>query len=50
MVQIQCKGRDSVPDNESVNIFVHEVRFFNIPVSFGWSVRFVVSSLRCQLS
>lgn len=27
-VKIQCKGRDSVPDNESVNIFVHEVFLF----------------------
>ncbi|XP_042420382.1 mRNA-capping enzyme-like isoform X2 [Zingiber officinale] len=27
-VKIPCKGRDSVPDNESVNIFVHEVLQF----------------------
>lgn len=25
VVQIQCKGRDSVPDNEAVNCFVYEV-------------------------
>ncbi|KAG6482332.1 hypothetical protein ZIOFF_058963 [Zingiber officinale] len=28
LIQIPCKGRDSVPDNESVNIFVHEVLQF----------------------
>ncbi|XP_074570709.1 uncharacterized protein LOC141827381 isoform X1 [Curcuma longa] len=28
LIQIPCKGRDSVPDNESVNIFVHEVLHF----------------------
>ncbi|XP_074578126.1 uncharacterized protein LOC141834687 isoform X1 [Curcuma longa] len=27
-VKIPCKGRDSVPDNESVNTFVHEVLQF----------------------
>lgn len=27
-VKIQCKGRDSVPDNESVNLFVYEVSQF----------------------
>ncbi|XP_077225488.1 uncharacterized protein LOC143858668 [Tasmannia lanceolata] len=27
-VKIACKGRDAVPDNESVNIFVHEVLQF----------------------
>ncbi|WOK94206.1 mRNA-capping enzyme [Canna indica] len=27
-VKIACKGRDSVPDNESVNLFVHEVLQF----------------------
>ncbi|CAM8936432.1 unnamed protein product [Rhodiola kirilowii] len=27
-VKIQCRGRDSVPDNESVNTFVHEVSLF----------------------
>ncbi|KAK9290060.1 hypothetical protein L1049_008224 [Liquidambar formosana] len=27
-VKIQCKGRDSVPDNESVNYFVYEVSQF----------------------
>lgn len=27
-VQIQCKGRDSVPDNEAVNCFVYEVIFW----------------------
>ncbi|XP_052175702.1 uncharacterized protein LOC127790300 [Diospyros lotus] len=27
-VKIQCKGRDSVPDNESVNCFVYEVAQF----------------------
>ncbi|KAG9441683.1 hypothetical protein H6P81_017537 [Aristolochia fimbriata] len=28
-VKIACKGRDAVPDNESVNQFVHEVSQFN---------------------
>ncbi|KAK4340978.1 hypothetical protein RND71_039479 [Anisodus tanguticus] len=27
-VKIQCRGRDSVPDNEAVNLFVHEVSQF----------------------
>ncbi|KAF5953668.1 hypothetical protein HYC85_006524 [Camellia sinensis] len=27
-VKIQCKGRDSVPDNEAVNYFVYEVSLF----------------------
>uniref|UniRef100_A0A7N0TN11 mRNA guanylyltransferase n=1 Tax=Kalanchoe fedtschenkoi TaxID=63787 RepID=A0A7N0TN11_KALFE len=27
-VKIQCRGRDVVPDNESVNTFVHEVSLF----------------------
>lgn len=27
-VKIRCKGRDSVPDNESVNVFVYEVAQF----------------------
>lgn len=28
VIQISCKGRDSVPDNDAVNQFVYEVSFF----------------------
>lgn len=31
-----CKGRDSVPDNESVNLFVFEVIFYLGAILHNW--------------